>query len=329
MLYVDAETVHTGEALTLSWQPSMTMETVRQLFKEKNITYLRVKNILNKNLLEDKTVMEWLATKNGPLTVGEMKMVLQDKTEYQGLSPHDFGLLSFDIAHTIDITLASSGSPYHYDVIFTLAEDRRKPFWDLSQSYENGIASSTPSIYTNKPMKGVLAREIVPLLRSYISAVLPAYMVPSTFILLPALPVHPNGKINRLALPAPDQIDARTESKYIPARNNVEKVLLSIWEEALKINRIGVEDNFFSLGGHSLLATSVVAYAQEILQIQLPLHLFFESPTIAGLAQHYISIGHTSGINVTRIASIWLELASVPDEEVEAHLFTAVETRNE
>ena len=122
-------------------------------------------------------------------------------------------------------------------------------------------------------------------LKGYLQKKLPAYMVPSTFTLLDEMPLTPNGKVNRKALPAPDPSGFRAENAYAEPRTPVEEQLVEIWEEVLGLERVGIHDNFFELGGHSLLATRVVSRVRKVFQVELPLLSLFEEPTIAGLSE--------------------------------------------
>ncbi|HET9917757.1 MAG TPA: amino acid adenylation domain-containing protein [Candidatus Binatia bacterium] len=122
-------------------------------------------------------------------------------------------------------------------------------------------------------------------LRSHLQHTLPEYMVPSAYVFLESLPLTPNGKIDRKALPAPDQTRPELEDTFAAPRTPVEEILANIWCTVLKLDKVGIYDNFFQLGGHSLLATQVVARIRETVQFDLPLRCLFESPTIQGLAQ--------------------------------------------
>jgi thioester reductase-like protein len=124
-------------------------------------------------------------------------------------------------------------------------------------------------------------------LRRYLKEKLPEYMVPSAFVLLEALPLTPNGKVDRRALPAPEAVMSQNdeEKSVIGPRDPVERILMQIWVELLKREPIGVQDNFFELGGHSLLVVQVAYRIREIFRIEFPVQRFFESPTIAELAQ--------------------------------------------
>jgi amino acid adenylation domain-containing protein len=120
-------------------------------------------------------------------------------------------------------------------------------------------------------------------LRSHLRKTLPEYMVPAAFMMLDALPLNPNGKLDRKALPAAD-FGAVAADEYVAPRNEVEQALAEIWAEMLEIGRVGIHDDFFALGGHSLLATRLVWRIQSAMSGDIDLVALFENPTIAGLA---------------------------------------------
>jgi amino acid adenylation domain-containing protein len=121
-------------------------------------------------------------------------------------------------------------------------------------------------------------------MRSLLRETLPDYMVPSAFMVLTELPLTPNGKINRRALPAPELTRAESEEEFVAPRTPFEEVLTGIWAELLRVERVGVKDNFFQLGGHSLLATQLVSRVRETFQVEISLRRLFEGPTVSGLA---------------------------------------------
>jgi acyl carrier protein len=116
-------------------------------------------------------------------------------------------------------------------------------------------------------------------LRQYLERRLPDYLVPSALVILEELPTTSSGKINRLALPAPETPD----DSFAPPRTVAEAKLAEIWRQVLAIEHIGIRDNFFSLGGHSLLATQVISRLRDEFGVELPLQQIFEAPTIADL----------------------------------------------
>ncbi|MHC5675023.1 amino acid adenylation domain-containing protein [Nostoc sp.] len=122
-------------------------------------------------------------------------------------------------------------------------------------------------------------------LRHFLQGQLPEYMVPAYFVFLDTLPLNPNGKIDRRALPAPDTFTLGLSTKFVAPENLTEEVLASIWAKVLRLEQVGIHDNFFELGGHSLLATQVISRIRQAFRIEIPLQLLFENPTIATLAE--------------------------------------------
>ena len=123
-------------------------------------------------------------------------------------------------------------------------------------------------------------------LASQLANVLPDYMVPSIFVTLDALPRTTAGKIDRRALPAPDETTRHHAGPAVAPRTPVEELLHGLWAEVLRTDadRIGVDDDFFSIGGHSLLAMQLVARIHAVLGCDLPVRTIFEARTIAALA---------------------------------------------
>ena len=121
-------------------------------------------------------------------------------------------------------------------------------------------------------------------LRGHLKQQLPDYMVPSAFVVLDKVPLTPNGKVDHRALPVPDWSRRESESSYVAPRTLVEESLVGIWAEVLKKEPVGIQDNFFELGGHSLLATQVMSRVRRTFQLDIPLRVLFETPSIEGLA---------------------------------------------
>jgi amino acid adenylation domain-containing protein len=121
-------------------------------------------------------------------------------------------------------------------------------------------------------------------LRGFVRAKLPEYMVPSTFMVLDAMPLTPNGKVDRRALPVPEHTSAEPAGKFEAARTATEELLAGIWSEVLGVKEVSIHDNFFDLGGHSLLATVLISRIRNAFHIELPLHVLFEAPTLTELA---------------------------------------------
>jgi amino acid adenylation domain-containing protein len=156
-------------------------------------------------------------------------------------------------------------------------------------------------------------------LRGYLKERLPEYMLPQSFVLLEALPLNANGKIDRRALPAPDEHRPQMEEGFIAPRTPVEEVLAEIWSEVLGIQEIGVHDNFFALGGHSLLATQVASRVREAFQAEFALQRIFAAPTIAELAL-VIDQSRAASVEDEEMEQLLAELELMSDEESQSIL---------
>jgi acyl carrier protein len=132
-----------------------------------------------------------------------------------------------------------------------------------------------------KPQASDLATELDRFARSR----LPDYMAPSSFIFLDALPMSTHGKVDRVALSTMNTAPGKNRRSSVQPRTSVEDELAKLWGEALGTNDIGVHDDFFrELGGHSLLATRILSRVRNAFQLELPLRVIFETPTVAGMA---------------------------------------------
>jgi len=121
-------------------------------------------------------------------------------------------------------------------------------------------------------------------LRTHLEQSLPGYMVPAAFVKLDALPLTDNGKINRRALPAPATSEIEARSRVTPT-DQLELILVKIWQRVLGVSNIGVDDNFFDLGGHSLLAVRLLSEVEKVVGRKIPLASLFRGSTVASLAK--------------------------------------------
>lgn len=150
----------------------------------------------------------------------------------------------------------------------------------VPQEYDSGDKRLVAYIVPQQKLQLPSSKELY----KYLKGKLPDYMVPSAFVFLDALPLTPNNKLDRRALPKPDKTNLNLEEGYLAPQNDLEIKLVNIWEKVLGIKPIGIMDDFFSLGGNSLLAASLVAEIQNCFGKQLSQAIFFETPTIKRLA---------------------------------------------
>ena len=123
-------------------------------------------------------------------------------------------------------------------------------------------------------------------LHRFLTETLPEYMLPAAFVWLPAMPLSPNGKLDRRALPEPQAERPRLDSAFDAPFSDVERQIVDVWRNVLRIDHIGVQDNFFELGGHSLVLAQVHARLQQRCGLKLTMVEMFQYPTIHLLAEH-------------------------------------------
>jgi amino acid adenylation domain-containing protein len=151
-------------------------------------------------------------------------------------------------------------------------------------------------------------------LRAHLAARLPEYMVPAAFVALDALPINRNTKVDRAALPAPEQVAMGS----VAPRDETEELLAALWAEVLGADGVGIHDSFFAAGGHSLQAMQLATRVREALRVEMPLRSLFEAPTVAGLAERLRAEG--SPARLERVARSARLVRAMSDAEVRARL---------
>ncbi len=155
-------------------------------------------------------------------------------------------------------------------------------------------------------------------LRRFLRELLPEYLLPGAFVVVDAFPLTPSGKLDRRALPPP--ATAEGASRYVAPKGALEIVLAELWGSVLRLEQVGVDDDFFNdLGGHSLLATQLASQVRETLHVDLPLRSLFEQPTVAGMAA---VLGSDAAMRhrVAKTAEILVRLTQLSDSEVDSML---------
>ena len=173
-----------------------------------------------------------------------------------------------------------------------------------------------PAAHTPSTVNGQLT---IVELRQFLKERLPDYMIPSAFVLLDRLPLTPNGKVDRRALPAPGDAASEPEQPFVAPRTPVEQAVAALWSEVLRLERVGIHDNFFAVGGHSLLATQLITRVRRAFQIALPLRSIFEAPTVAELARSIIANEPKPG-QVEKIAQILNRIQGMSAAEIRSAL---------
>ena len=156
-------------------------------------------------------------------------------------------------------------------------------------------------------------------LRNSLNEIIPHFMIPSAFVFLEQLPVTAMGKVDRRALPLPDNSRPRLDVPYVAPRNSIELRLAPIWAEVLGLAEVGVFDNFFYLGGHSLATMRVVSRVVQTFQLELPIKALFDSPTISEMAS-IIAASSTKRASDAELERMLNEIEAMTEEEARKQL---------
>lgn len=200
-----------------------------------------------------------------------------ESDEVVGLSPEQAREIAAAKGYEVEVQWRAQGLGGGLDMVFWPSGGEAPRL----QAPKRGRGPLALEDYGNRPY--LEARGLVAELRGHLEEYLPAYMVPGAIVPLRALPMTSNGKIDRGRLPKPTVL-AEGEA-YAPPRDQAEADLAEMWAEVFKRKQVGVDDDFFALGGHSLIAVGLMARIEDHFEVELPLHVIFEAPTIAGLRE--------------------------------------------
>jgi len=258
---------------------NLTVSRVHQFLIENQPKVLGITNVPNARVMAAVKTAEWLSSAENLRTVAQMRKALQE-FDNLGVDPEDWYTLAHQLAYKVDISWSASNCEGRYDVVFVSQEAVDKKI-----NFSRKMHLRSWQSYANNPLQMKAARKLVPQLQTYLAQRLPDYMIPSTFVVLDALPLTANGKVDRRALPKVELGKLEWAGTYAAPRTPIEEMLVKIFAEVLGLKQVGIHDNFFELGGHSLLATQFISRVRDSLHLELPLHTIFEAPTIAKLSQ--------------------------------------------
>ncbi|HLM54814.1 MAG TPA: amino acid adenylation domain-containing protein [Pyrinomonadaceae bacterium] len=302
----------------LDWDAEgLTLDALRRLLVAERPASLALARVPNARLAAEVKTLELLSDDESTHTAGELRALAGRAAS--GVDPEDLYALGGELAYDVDISWARHGADGRFDVLLRPApaeyESRRAAF-DLPAPEARDHDWQD---YGNNPLRRARARQLIPQLRSFLQERLPDYMTPSAFVMLDALPLNANGKVNRRQLPAPDAPRPELEEGFVAPRTPVEAQVAAVWAEVLGVRRVGVHENFFDLGGHSLVATQVVSRLCDAFDIELPLRCLFESPTVAGLSVAVVE-RRAAHSDAELLAEALGELEQLSEEDVSAIL---------
>ena len=279
-------TLHTGldhspqlEVEQLDWSRQVgNLQTLRRLIVETKPQVLVIRDVPNARIDAAFRAQSLLQEQDELQTVGTLRGILAAVNTNAAVEPEDVWTLGEEHGYVVEITFPQSGVSSSFDAVFR----HEAPVEFVT---ETGGMRPTWQRYANNPVRSDLVRLIEPDLRKLLGAKLPEHMMPSHFVMLDELPRTANGKLDRKALPAPDQSRPELDAPFVAPRTSAEELLASVWADVLRLKTVGIHDNFFELGGHSLLGTQVISRLRALFKRQLPLRWLFEYPTVATLTE--------------------------------------------
>lgn len=214
---------------------------------------------------------QMMDTLNERLDVGTLRRQISE-LKYEAVNPEEIWTLAE--AHGYEASV-SPGERDHFDVRLWSRDPVQLP----SAAPSSVSAIKSWGAYANSPLGNGIGQQLIPQLRDALKRQLPEYMIPSSWMLLEQLPMTMSGKVDRRALPNPQQRPDEV-GEYVAPETEVERVLADIWAQLLQVDRVGIQDNFFELGGHSLHGMRLIEQIVERLMVRLPPAAVFQYSTV-------------------------------------------------
>ncbi|MFZ6028539.1 MAG: amino acid adenylation domain-containing protein [Chloroflexota bacterium] len=286
ILRIDSQPYPTQPGVWLDWEKeNLSLVSVGEFLRERKPALAGIKGVPNARLKTETHLQKILSGPDCPPTVGATRAALQEIVD-RSVDPEEFWRLGEELDYRVEAHFASGDLLRDYDVIFR-QRDEIGFLEDLQVAPEE--VPQPWNTYANDPLQNKAEQGLIFDLKDFLAEKLPPYLVPSAFVLLESLPLNSNGKLDRRALPNPDDMRTQTAETFVAPRNEIERILADTWQKLLGLEKVGIHDNFFDLGGHSLLAAQLVSRLRQIFEIKLPLRTIFENGTIARLAEKILT----------------------------------------
>ena len=270
-----------GEWLAWRWESAVSGIDALRGMLARHPAHLAVRGVPNARTAGDGTLVTLLESRPELQTVADLRKELA--RQEPGVEPDALWALADELGYSVELSWIRGDVEGRFDMLFRPRQASGPiSFPAASESTGEGAWER----FANSPAQAAQERTLALTLRNFLGRQLPDYMVPSTFVLLDALPLTVHGKLDRRALPAPAVAEERPDigGQYVAPNAEIEKKLAEIWMDLLELQQVGIHDNFFDLGGHSLLATQVIARLHAELGVAIPVSVFFSQPTVAELA---------------------------------------------
>lgn len=264
----------------IQWRPGLGLEGLRAELKLHGYESVQIKGVPNARTAKPLEQVAQLISAPGELRLED----LPASRTPEGFEPSDFVSLGDTLGYAVELIYAPSTPLSLFDVLYYDRKALPLGFDHPSSMNRTSQVGGGLDRYANNPIRNKFSKHLVPVLREYLENRVPGYMIPAHFLMLDAIPLMANGKIDRKRLPDPSIERPTLENDYSAPRNRKETLLADIWSEVLHLNRVGIHDNFFELGGDSIISIQVVARANQQGLKLIPKDAF-KYQTIAELAQ--------------------------------------------
>ncbi|MCK5522835.1 MAG: amino acid adenylation domain-containing protein [Thiomargarita sp.] len=283
-LYINnTHTINKANGDCLKWPDSeLTLAELRNRLTNTKPAHLCLTHVPNARVTKDLNTCQWLEEDSRPKTVKEFKTSMSTIDSEMALDPEDVRELAKEMGYQINISWTPGANDGLYDAIFWQNEPPQSVFTQFDKSQPQLDWDK----FANNPIQSSFNQKIVPQLREHLLNTLPAYMIPANFMVINSLPLKPNGKVDRQALPEPQNSQLTQKRQIIVPQNELEQQIANIWQTVLPVVRIGIDDNFFDLGGHSLLMVQVCGKLKKDLNKDVAVVEMFQYPTIRKMANH-------------------------------------------
>lgn len=243
-----------------------------------------LREVPNRRLAADVAAWQLVQEADDHDTVADVRARIEVRAP-QGTDPEVFWMLGEAHGREVLISWTPGFGDGRYDVVFTSAVSAGQPALPASSPASDDArrrVEGWPHAHASDPLHVVLSQRLPGLLRQHLAGRLPAHMVPSHFAVIDRIPLTPNGKLDRRALPEPEVSGGN--DRFDPPQGAVEEAMAALWQEVLGAPRVGRHDNFFELGGHSLMAIQITALLSQRHGIDVPVRHFFEHHTLSAVS---------------------------------------------
>ncbi len=254
------------------------LREIEAILTDQSLPVFGITGFPNARLIEEFSLLDWLEAPDGLATVFDWRKQQKTESDGQGVTPDQLWKLA--LTHSYDVEVRwNASNDQALDIMFWKIGEPRPAFPTTPADVTVDLHS-----FANDPLASGQSDEFTKTLRVHLAKSLPEYMVPNAIVILDQLPLSPNGKLDRKALPAPITEQAPANRLVQKPRNDIEAAIASIWEDELGC-QADVTESFFEIGGDSLKAVRLVAALEEHFRKELRLDSLFDYPTIEAQAQ--------------------------------------------